>query len=278
LTSATLWEQVRGLERHYAVSLLRKQGRQVKPTKTALRLVELVQPILVGVDSIPDVLLHESGAVPESLTIVAQPRMLIEEIIGALACFRKTYPKIRLDVLLPGTKGPEEMVLSGAADFAMDIEPAPRDRRFPGIVYETAYEIEFLLIAPRKHPLLTKKRLALADLVEYPLVVACAGHADRRRIVEVFHQHDLEDRMKISMETSSGALSLSGVREGLGIGIIAGNPDGILLRGLGLGVRPLRKWFGSVRLAFIWKDGAHQSPVQAKLAELIRDTLVPHPT
>jgi LysR family cys regulon transcriptional activator len=204
--------------------------------------------------------------------------MLMEEIIGALARFRKLYPSVRLQVLLPGTQGPEEMVLSGAADVALDIEPAPEDRKFPGVVYESAYEIEFLLVAPRKHPLLTKKRLQLADLVTYPLVVCCQGHADRRRIVDVFHQHDLEDQVTISMETSSGALSLSGVREGLGVGIIAGNPDGILVRGLGLGVRPLHKWFGTVRLAFIWKDGAHRSPLLLKLSELIRRTNVTHPT
>ena len=275
LTSATLWEQVRGLERHYGVTLLQKRGRQVEPTEPALKLVELVQPILVSVDSVRDVLQHEAGWHPESLSIVARPRMLIEEVISALGRFRKQYPDIRLDVLLPGTMSPEEMVLSDSVDLAMDIEPAPQDRK-PGVVYEMAYEVEFLLAAPKKHPLLTKKRLTLKDLVEYPIILAVTGHADRRRIIDVFHQHDLADRVTISMATSSGALSLAGVREGLGLGIVAGNPKGVLLRGQGLGVRSLHKWFGSVRLMFIWKKGAHQSPLLVQLTELIQSTTVAH--
>ena len=32
LSAATLWEQVRALERHYGVALFRREGRTVKPT------------------------------------------------------------------------------------------------------------------------------------------------------------------------------------------------------------------------------------------------------
>jgi hypothetical protein len=41
----------------------------------------------------------------------------------------------------------------------------------------------------------------------------------------------------------------------------------------GLCVRPVDKWFGSVRVCFVWKKGAYRSPVIEQLAKMIRSAI-----
>src|SRR4051794_38806486 len=51
LTSPAVWEQVRGLERHYGVRLLERDGAGVRPTARGERLLDLVRPVLAGLDA-----------------------------------------------------------------------------------------------------------------------------------------------------------------------------------------------------------------------------------
>lgn len=40
-----------------------------------------------------------------------------------------------------------------------------------------------------------------------------------------------------------------------------------------LGMRVLRRWFGTARVGFLWKRGAHVSVLQRELADAIRTSL-----
>lgn len=278
LSTATLWEQVRAVERHYGVLLFERRGRRIEATDKARCLLELLLPTLAGLDSVRDALQQEEAALPAKITVAAAPRMLMEELVRALAQFQKQFPTIRLELVDGGTEQPETMIATGAADLALMVEPTPAERRFVGIEYETAYEIAYLLAMPARHPLARKTNLTLADIVKFPLVLRRANSSARRRVEEVFIQHDLADQIRVSVETSSSAFSLACVRGGLGIAIIAGNPQGMLCRGLC--VRPADKWFGSVRICLVWKKGAYRSPVLTRLAGLIQSTMgaSPHRT
>jgi DNA-binding transcriptional LysR family regulator len=271
LSTATLWEQVRAVERHFGVVLLERRGRRIEATEKARRLLEWVLPTLANLDSMREALQQEGETLPAKITVVAAPRMLMEELVGALSRFRKLFPTIPLELIDAGTEEPQALIASGAADLALMVEPAPAERRVPGIEYETAYEIAYLLVMPARHPLARKKNLVLADIVKYPLVLRRANSSARRRVEDVFQQHDLAHRLQVSVETSSSAFSLAFVRGGLGIALIAGNPHGMLSRGLC--VRPVDKWFGSVRICFVRKKGAFRSPVLDKLEELIRSAI-----
>src|SRR5437773_6175175 len=74
--------------------------------------------------------------------------------------------------------------------------------------------------------------------------------------------------MPVAVETSSDEYTLSCVRAGLGVGITIGTGRGHLYRGLG--VRSLRRWFGTARVGFLWPRGAYVPPAQRELAGAIR--------
>src|SRR5579875_1386403 len=67
LTGPAVWEQVQGLERHYGVRLLERHGAGVRPTVHGRRLLEMIRPLLAGLDSTRGVLQQVDGTIPERL-------------------------------------------------------------------------------------------------------------------------------------------------------------------------------------------------------------------
>jgi hypothetical protein len=91
-------------------------------------------------------------------------------------------------------------------------------------------------------------------------------------VQEVFHRHHLVDHMLVAVETNSDEYSTHCVRAGLGVAITVGLPTAWLYRGLH--TRTLGRWFGSVRIGFVWKEGVIQSPAQQELARCVAESLV----
>jgi DNA-binding transcriptional LysR family regulator len=90
-------------------------------------------------------------------------------------------------------------------------------------------------------------------------------------VQEIMHRYDLTEKLQVAVETSSDEYTLNCVRAGLGVGITVGTGQGHLYRGLA--VRSLRRWFGTARLGFLWKQGGHVPPLQRELAQAISSCL-----
>ncbi len=270
LSTSAVWEQVKELEKQYDLELFRRRGRQVEPTDAGIRLYEMLKPLLAGLDSTLQVLGEAQGQQPAQITLAAGARMMIEEIGPGLATFRAEYPKIALRILQSSSVQVESLVVAGEVDLAMTLEPGP-DHLSRAVTVEPAYEIDYLLLVPENHELAEKRNLRLSDILEHPLVVPEAGSYSRHVLDEAFHRQNLCARLKIAAETANSAFTAACVRAGIGIGIIAGRPDGLLCRGLAL--RPVSRWLGSTRIVFVWKSGTLISPSVRRLADAIRDAV-----
>jgi DNA-binding transcriptional LysR family regulator len=267
MTAPALWEQVKSLERHLGVELLDRVGNRVRPNLQGRRLLDLIGPHLAGLESARDVLQQTGGALPERLTIVSNMRVLVDEISRAMSRFRERFPSVALRMRYLSIEEVPPLVLDGSADVTLTLEPGPDDQLPSGIVFEPAADLEYLLVTRPRHPLLTARSLRLEAIVEQPLVLGEAEAYSRHRVQEVFHRHNLTDRLHVVTETSSDEYTLACVRAGLGIGIAIGNPRSPIYHGLG--VRSLRRWFGAARVGFMWRRGAHVAPLQQELADLV---------
>lgn len=271
LTSPAVWEQLQSLERHFDVQLLERHGNGVRPTLHGKRLLELVRPLLAGLDSIRDVLHQRDGVLPEQLTIVSNLRVLVDEISHALFEFHRRYPTVRLSMRYTGGVEVEQLVLEGDADVTLTLDPGPDEPLSPAISYQPAGELDYLLATPPRHALLRKKPFRIESIAEYPLVLGGPEAYSRHRVQEVLHRHDLTAQVKIATETSSDEYTLACVRAGLGIGIVVGNSRSSLFRGLG--VRSLTQWFGPARVGFMWRRGTNIPPLQQEFADLLQHSL-----
>ncbi|MFZ5832135.1 MAG: LysR family transcriptional regulator [Planctomycetota bacterium] len=268
LSTSAVWEQVRGLERHFELLLLENRRGRIEPTPDGRRLLELVLPLLAGLDSAKQSLHQGRGQAPGMITVASGVRMLSEEVSRAVARFRGKYPEVRVRLTYADYREIERLVEEGQADVALALEPRagqPASRR---IEFEPAYELDYLVVARKGHPLLSKKRLGLSDVVEYPLIVGTPGTASRECIDEVLHRHNLLRQATVAVETNSAVVTFACARAGAGIGVTAGHREHVAA--LGLGVRSLRKWFGAARYVFLWTKGAYRLPMHTELAEMIR--------
>jgi DNA-binding transcriptional LysR family regulator len=270
LTTPAVWEQMRGLERHYGCKLFRRSGSGIQLTTEGEQLLAMAQPIVAGIDSTREALRQRGGALPQSLTLATNLRVLTEEISRGLRRFQRSYPDVRLHLVFTGNDV-DQRISSGDANVGLTLEPGPDRAGGLSIDYRPAGEVDYLLILPPRHPLARARLSNLRQLTRYPLVLGESAAYSRRRVEEVLHRCDLRRSIQIAVETNSDEYTLACVRAGLGIGISIGIGRGPLYGGLT--VRSLRRWFGTARLGFVWQRGAHIPPSHHELANAVASCL-----
>lgn len=269
LAVPTVWEQVKALERICGVALFERSGRGMAPTAAADRLLEIVEPLVVRLDSTLERLGSPELEVPASLAIAGGSRMLIEDFGEAFARFRTSYPDTRLRLLSADNEMAQDLVHAGTADVAFLLEPSP-DQKRPGLVYQPSYEIDYLAVFPPRHRLAKGRNPSLRDLVAEPLIVGHAGTVVRQRLEQALHRHGLLGELRIAAETDNSAMTIACVHAGLGVGIVGGNERGPLTGKLTYA--SLRRHLGTARIASVLRDGRLLSRALEDFTRLVQQS------
>jgi DNA-binding transcriptional LysR family regulator len=267
LSAPTIWEQVRALEGRYGGVLFERRGRRIQPTPVAGLLFESLKPLLAGVDSTFELLREAGGDHPRGLTLVTGARMMLEDLGPALKQFQKRFPQVALRLMHGNAKAAEDLVVAGAADLALTLEPGPGGAG-RGVTVERAYPIDYLALIPKRHRLAGGAALSLRALVGYPLVVGHSGTYGRQLLQQALHREGLLGRARIVAETDTSAFTIACVRAGMGLGVVAGRPAGFLTRDLV--ARTLQPQLGQAWIALLWKKGQLLSQTVQALIELVR--------
>lgn len=249
LTPPAVWEQSKGLESFLEIKLLERQGNEVRPTAEGIRLLELVRPILAQLDSVKEMLHQERGSLPVQMTIVAASHLLMKSVSQAAREFCRSRPNILLNISVGAVEKPASRTANGKPDlsFAYAAESAPAA---DGVGCEHLGNRDFLLIAPREHPLAGTKQFRLRDVAAAPFVLEAAGSFAREKVDDVLTRKGLDHRVKIVAESGGDEGVLSLVAAGMGVGIVVGDADDVVERGLS--ARSLRRWFGMARVVARW--------------------------
>lgn len=263
----TVWTQVQAVARQYQTVLFRRQGRRIEPTPTARTLYEALRPLLAGMDATFELVREAQGIQPRNLTLVSGARLMLEDLGPALARFNLLFPQIRLRLVHANDKLAVQMITSGEADLALTLQP-PRDMVGPPVQAIPAFSIEYLAIFPRHHALASQRSVRLKDIIQFPLVVGSPGSYGRQVFEQALYRADVQATPKIVAEADNGAFITACVRAGMGVGIIAGRPDGFLCRGLAC--RSLADELGSAWIVFLLQRGRIPSSPLQTLLDLIR--------
>ena len=263
LSVPAVWQQIQSIQRLYGFVLFEKQGRGICATPNAAKLYEQLAEVLAGLDSTFEISDQSSDqSIP--ITIVAGVRMMMEEIAEPLAQFRSRFNR-RLIIRQGNDRVAAQMVLAGEADLALALEPG-HDKVSKLVHVEPAYFVEFLAIYKKNHPLVRVKKLTLRELVKYELVVTTVGTHGRNALDHALHRERLKAR--IAAETDNSGFTISCVRAGLGVGILAGVGDGELCRRLE--TRSLKHQLGRCQIVFMWKSGRRLTPALQSLVDAVR--------
>lgn len=121
VTPAAIKQRIQALEREFAVPLLMRSGRVVKPTEAGARIVERARPLL---QEVRDLKFHATGSgMAGELRLGAISTALNGMLPDILAALARSYPQLNVH-MVPGTSDYLlSQVQGGELDAAIIVEP-----------------------------------------------------------------------------------------------------------------------------------------------------------
>lgn len=271
LSTPAVWKQVRALEQILGASLLLRRGKSVEQTDDGRLLWELAKPHVTGLDSLVSWFDARRIEVASQTTVASTPSVLAYHLPKPVKEFTEQYPAAKLLLRAGMASEVVRMVKDGEADLGI-IGYFSEESLGRTITFEYLYKSYLVLITSSQHPLARKKRVAPADLVQYPVMTYPSGDRDRQALERILGQHNLGERLNPVIETRSVDIARRFVRLDVGIAVLymtmemaAEMPE--------LHVRPIDPAREYVSMGIVTRKHAHLSPVVKAFRQILRDTL-----
>ena len=217
LVQSAVSQHLSRLERELGTELFIRRGKRLTGlTETGEQVLHYARRILNDTENILAVGRdHEEVASGELRigTTHTQARYVLAPVIRA---FREIYPLVNLQIHQGTPQQLVEMADSGNVDFSICTEELGEH---PNLTALHCYRWNRSLIAPKGHPVLEQRPLALDTLCEYPLITYVFGFTGANHFRTSFARLGLRPRIVLSAADTDVIKTY--VREGFGIGIIA---------------------------------------------------------
>ena len=235
ITEQGLRNRLIALEMHLKVSLYHKQRgprRRSPLTPQGEQFLPQAKSFLESARRLGGVFGGEAG--PQEVHVAATQYLTLYAMLDAIRRFHRTFPAIRVRLSSRTERDIEDALLRDP-DLAFGVA-APYEGG-SGLEFQRLFSIDWGFIAPPGHALLKRRGLALADLVDVPLIVFERGSTGRQHVLNAFHKLGLSPR--IDMEATTTGIVVKMVEAGLGVSLVPLMPSGVVTRGVNVGVRKL---------------------------------------
>jgi len=160
--------QIRLFEDELATELLVRQGNRIAAlTEPGRSAVQIARRILRELDNLKSVGADYASETSGSLTVATTHVHARYILLPVVQRFKQRFPDVNLSLRQGNPDQIVQLVESGQADIGVCTAPTiatPELARLP------CYRIRRCVLVPRRHPLLRKKRITLADLANYPMI------------------------------------------------------------------------------------------------------------
>jgi DNA-binding transcriptional LysR family regulator len=196
---------------------------------------------------------------------------MAEDLARPVADFCRAHPNVRLTLVNHVGLRTLDLLLSGDADLA--VLPAGTDvvayRQF--LTAEPLCERDWVAAVPEGHPLERKRRLGLADLVRYPLILPEQGSGWRQQLDDVFRTAGLLSQVQVALEVSMTLAVRRFVSLGGGIAVLPLPTDAIAFPGVTM--RPLGNLLPREEVVALWRRGSPSRPQARLFIDFVRERL-----
>ena len=166
LSQSALSHQIRYLEKKLGIAIWVKEGRRLRLTRAGNHLLESAEKILPLLEQSERTLKAYADGKQGVLRIGVECYPCYEWLTGVIADYLKTTPDVDVDIFQRFRFSGFEGVLN----FHIDMLITPDRVDHPGLVYETLFEYELLLLAADSHPLCDKDWLKPQQLDQETLI------------------------------------------------------------------------------------------------------------
>jgi DNA-binding transcriptional LysR family regulator len=251
------------LESRLGVELYRKRRgirRTVPLTEEGHRLLPHAIAFLERARELRE--LFGESAEPREVHVVASQYLIAYALIDVVRRFHAAEPSIRIRLsalteqeIDTAVRADPQVTLGVAAPYEMSTE----------LDYRHWFSMNWSLITPRRHALLVRDRLRLADLIREPMIVYERGSTGRAHVLDAFRAQALSPR--VEMEATNTDLIVRMVEAGLGISIVPLHPSGAVTRGRRVGVRPLTSNIRPIDSGILTRKGERRMPGAQRFIE-----------
>ena len=219
LSASTVWEQLRALERMLGCTLLQRDGRTIELTAEGQVLLDIIQPHVEAIDSLKRLFDVGRAQLAPQLVIGSSQYLLRFHLPRPIQEFTTAFPHVQLNIQLPTSQQLVSVVEQRVADIAI-CAFEPDEPRSELLNYEPILELPLKFLTSKKHPLARKRKVQLADLLAYPVILPAEGSISRRLINRLLHRHNFSGRLQIIMETPMFDTIQQYVEMGVGVGLM----------------------------------------------------------
>lgn len=208
--------------------------------------------------------LFDEPVEPHEVHVAASQYLIAYVLIDAVRRFHAAEPRIRIRL---SARTEEEIDEELRNDPLITLGVAAPYGASPELEYRHLFSMEWSLITPRKHPLLEKRRIQLADLADQPLILYESGSTGRAHVVEAFRKCELSPR--VEMEATNTDLIVRMVEAKLGVAIVPLHASGAVTRGRRVGCRPLRKHIRAIDSGILTRKDERLSAAALQFIEFV---------
>lgn len=214
IAQPTLTRIINQIEEDIGGKLFEKEGRYIKLTpageifyKHAKKVISDANILISEMDYVFD---HKERTVKLLCNTESFATWLVFQ-------FKKVCPNYSISVLHAAKQEMVEALISGETDFALCCPPI-EGKESSGIITETAFYEDGLVLLPPDHPLLGKKSVSLDDLRKDPLVTMQKNSGMRNMLEPIWEKHDFYPH--IICESNNQNMLIQAVLEGLGYAFV----------------------------------------------------------
>jgi len=260
LAQPSLSQQIKKLETTLGVPLFDRLGRGVRLTHYGQALVPRAEQILLAVGQAEKELCSLQHPGRGRLTVGVIPTVLPYALAKPMAAFRAAAPQVDLDIRESTTEKLLEGLRTGALDLAVLALPI----RQPEIVCSELFREPLLVAVPENHPLASRSRLAVPQLLSERMLLLREGHCLRDDVLTVCRRSKVQFQQVFESDHLASIFAL--IANGFGISIVpalaAADVRGCTL--IPLEPRGVRK------IGYAQVQGHHSLPLQKRFISFLR--------
>ena len=166
LTQSALSHQLRALESHYGLAVVRRKGQTVELSEAGERLLELAQKVVADIQSAERDLERIKGRAAGTLRIALECHTCFDWLMPVMDAFRQRWPEVEMDLVSGFHTDPLALLKDGRADVIIGSDA----KMCRGVVFAPLFRFEILAVLPVDHPLCNKKWLEAKDFTDQTLI------------------------------------------------------------------------------------------------------------